>query len=84
MARREPATPRMSFEDNADRPKILPAPQEPPLCKGDKVLVSRHGKKEGPFLIEELQPSGKYTLCYEDGTQALNGEEIDATLLDRA
>lgn len=32
---------------------------------------------EGPYLIESVQGTAKYTLCFADGKKARNGEVVD-------
>ena len=40
-----------------------------------KLLVA--GVWQGPYRIESVPSSGRYTLCLEDGTPANDGKEVD-------
>ena len=38
----------------------------------------------GPYIIESVPSSRRYTLCLEDGTSAKGGQEIDESDLKEA
>lgn len=43
------------------------------------VVCGADGTKshQGPYIIESVPSTKKYTLCHEDGTKALNGAIVE-------
>lgn len=60
--------------------------QPPKFQHSNEVYVSREGQRnlEGPYLINRVVGSGKYTLSREDGTDVDNGAEFDEDSLTAA
>jgi hypothetical protein len=50
----------------------------------DKVWLTQDGGSalKGPYHIAAMPSPGRYTLCYEDGAIAENGNEFEERLLD--
>lgn len=58
-------------------PQTKSTTQESVFSVGDPVyMTTANGEQKGPFLIESVVGSGRYTLCNVDGTRYENGTEV--------
>ncbi|KAL2840994.1 hypothetical protein BJY01DRAFT_249787 [Aspergillus pseudoustus] len=78
-----PQSPRVSLDEDDQRPFVKPYANKPKFSAGDKVYLMDRGSREGPYYIAAVFVA-KYTLCREDGTAVRNGDKIRVDYLEDA
>ncbi|KAH6641969.1 hypothetical protein C7974DRAFT_384594 [Boeremia exigua] len=66
------------------RPCVTAAKPSTFRVKDKVVLVSQTGSRLGPYWIAEVLGPGVYTLCFENGQPAEEGERIYEVSLEAA
>ncbi|KAF8852183.1 hypothetical protein BDZ45DRAFT_678518 [Acephala macrosclerotiorum] len=78
-----PRSPRISFDEEGQRPYVVAYAQKPKFRVGQKVYVHNGGTREGPYIIATITLT-KCTCCLENGEPVKNGEEIDVDYVEVA
>ncbi|KAN0083816.1 hypothetical protein V8E54_002904 [Elaphomyces granulatus] len=76
-------SPRISFDEEGERPYVVAYAQKPKFIVGQKVYLHNDGTREGPYIVATIT-SGKCMLCLGDGKPVKNGEEIDLDYVEAA
>ncbi|KAE9363028.1 hypothetical protein N431DRAFT_138387 [Stipitochalara longipes BDJ] len=79
-------SPNFSFCDDGGRPYIQQYSTTSKFRPRDRVYFRQAGTgaQEGPFIVESVPSSGRYTLLLTSGQKAKNGAEVEERELEEA
>ncbi|KAI0436946.1 hypothetical protein F4803DRAFT_540516, partial [Xylaria telfairii] len=77
-------TPDFTVDDSRGKGRVLRPTEGSAFSVGDSVYVTTARGRKGPYLIETVVGSGKYTLCDPDGTRYENGAQVENGDLNQA